>query len=79
MMNKQPWTATGVVLQLGGLFKGLTTPHCNKEPVTNPLNKPQNWTDTLVRPQQMNKDMALAEDRDQWRAYVRAVMNVRVP
>ena len=60
-----------------GLVEGSTTPHRKKETVTNPLNKPRNWTNSLVRPQQMN--IALAEDRDKWQAYVREVMNLRVP
>ena len=36
-----------------GLVEWLTTPHCKKETVRNPLDKPRNW-------------IALAEDRDQW-------------
>ena len=42
-----------------GLVEGLTTPHCKKVTVTNPLNKPRNWTDSLVRLQKINKDMTL--------------------
>ena len=41
-----------------GLVEGLTTPqHKNEETVTNPLDKPRNWTDSLVRPQKTNKDI----------------------
>ena len=57
MLNKQPWTADRTGPPAWGLVEGLTTPHRKKEIVTNPLNKPRNWTDSLVRPQQMNKDM----------------------
>ena len=46
-----------MVLQLWGLVEGLITPHRKKETVTNPLDKPRNWTDSLVRPQQMKMDM----------------------
>ena len=57
MLNKQPWTAARGGPPAWGLVEGLTTPHRKKETVTNPLNKPRNWTDYLIRPQQMNKDM----------------------
>ena len=57
MLNKQPWTADRGSPPAWGLFEGLTTPHRKKETVTNPLDKPRNWTDSLERPQQMNKDM----------------------
>ena len=39
------------------LVEGLTSPHRKKETVTNPLNKPRIWADSLVRPQQINKDI----------------------
>ena len=38
-------------------MEGLTTPHRRNETVTNSLDKPRNWTDSLVRHQQTNKDM----------------------
>ncbi|KAJ4443576.1 hypothetical protein ANN_05250 [Periplaneta americana] len=38
-----------------GLGEGLTTFHRKKQLVTNPSNKPRNWTDSLARPQQRNK------------------------
>ena len=50
-----------------------------------PLGKPRRrWEDTIkIDLREMGCDpgdwIALAEDRDQWRAYVRAVMNLRVP
>ena len=48
MLNKQSWTA-----DRGGppdwvLVEGLTTPHRKKEIVTNPLDKPRSWTDSMV-------------------------------
>ena len=49
-----------------------------------PLGRPRhNWEDNIkvdFREVGCNSGdwMALAEDRDQWRAYVRAVMNLRV-
>ena len=41
------------------MVEGLTTPHRKKETVTNPLDKPRNWTDSLERPRQTNKDMRI--------------------
>ena len=41
------------------LVEGLTTPYRKKQTVTKPLDKPRNWTDSLVRPQQTNKDMRI--------------------
>ena len=57
--------------------------------------KPRTWTDTLVQHKQGKRDMRfgdlrevvcggmgwieLAQDRDRWRALVKAVMNLRVP
>ena len=38
ILNKQSRTTSGVVLQLGGLVEGLTTPHRKKQIVTNPLD-----------------------------------------
>ena len=58
MLNKQPWTADKGGPPAWVLVERLT-PHRKKEAVTNPLNKPRNWTDSLVRPQQMNKDMRI--------------------
>ena len=55
MLNKQPWTADRGGPPAWRLVGGLTTPHRKKETVTNPLDKPRNWTDSLVRPQKMNK------------------------
>ena len=52
ILNKQPWTANRGGPPAWGLVKGLTTPHLKKGTVMNPLDKPQNWTDSLVRPQQ---------------------------
>ena len=57
MLNKQPWTADSGGPPAWGLVEGLTTLHRKKETVTNPLDKPRNWTDSLVRLQQMNQDM----------------------
>ena len=57
MLNKQLWTADSGGPPAWPLVEGLTTPHHKKETVTNPLDKPRNWTDSLVQPQQMNKDM----------------------
>ena len=51
MLNKQSWTADRGGPPAWGLVEGLTTPRCKKEIVTNPLDKPRNWTDSLVRPQ----------------------------
>ena len=59
MLNQQSWTADRGGPQAWVLVQGLTTPHRKKDTVRNPLDKPRNWTDYLVRPQQMNrpKDM----------------------
>ena len=57
MLNKQSWTADRGDPPAWGLVEGLTTPHYKKETVTNPLDNPRNWTDSLVRPQKMDKDM----------------------
>ena len=53
MLNKQPWTADRGGPPAWGLVEGLTTPHRKKETVTNLLNKPRKWTDSLLRPQQL--------------------------
>ena len=43
-----------------------------------PLGKPRHrWEDNIKM--DLREVVDLAEDRDQWRAYVRAVMNLRVP
>ena len=57
MLNKQPWTADRGDPLAYGLGEGLTIPHRIKETVTNPLNKPRNWIDSLVRLQQINQHM----------------------
>ena len=50
-----------------------------------PLGRPRRrWEDNIKMDlSEMGSDprnwIALAEDRDQWRAYVRGVMNLRVP
>ena len=49
-----------------------------------PLGGPRlRWEDIKVDLREVGCDprdwIALAEDRDHWRAYVRAVMNLRVP
>ena len=49
-----------------------------------PLRRPRNrWEDNIRMDLRVGCDpgewIDLAEDRDQWRAYVRAVMNLRVP
>ena len=59
MLNKQPWTADRGGPPVWGLVEVLTTPHRKKETVTNPLDKPRNWTDSLIRPQKTNKDMKI--------------------
>ena len=57
ILNMQSWTADRDGPPAWGFVEGLTTPHRKKETVTHPLGKPRNWTDFLVRPQQMNKGM----------------------
>ena len=57
MLNKQPWRADRGGPPAWGLVERLTTPHRKKDTVTNSLDKPRNWTDSLLRPQQMNKNM----------------------
>ena len=50
-----------------------------------PLGRPRRrWEDNIkIDLREVGSDpgdwIALSEDRDQWRAYVRAVMNLRVP
>ena len=53
MWNKQPWTADRGGPPVWGFVEGLTTSRRKKETVTKPLDKPRNWIDSLVRPQQM--------------------------
>ena len=52
----------------------------SKRPVGRPRRR---WEDIKMDLREVGCDprdcIALAEDRDQWRAYVRAVMNLRVP
>ena len=49
ILNKQQWTFDRGGPPARGLVEGLTTPHLKEENVTNPLDKPRNWTDSLVR------------------------------
>jgi hypothetical protein len=72
----------------------ITTPHRKNYPVTNRLQrKPQTWTDTLVRKKDKRFVLGdlqevgcggvdwieLAQDRESWRALVKALMKFRVP
>ena len=45
MLNKQSWTTNRGGPPAWWLVEGLTTAHRKKGTVTNPLDKPQNWTE----------------------------------
>ena len=45
-----------------------------------PLGRPRRgWEDLREVGYDLRDWIALAEDRNQWRAYVRAIMNLRIP
>ena len=48
MLNRQSRTVVRGGPPAWGLVERLTTPHCKEEIVTNSLDKPRNWTDSLV-------------------------------
>ena len=68
-----------------GKFRNAYKVLVGKPESKRPLGRPRcRWDDNIkVDLREVCCDardwIALAEDRDQWRAYVRAVMNLRVP
>ena len=66
-------------------FRNVCTVLVRKAEGKRPLGRPRHrWEDNIKMDlREVGCDprdwITLAEDRDQWRAYVRAVMNLRVP